>query len=435
MEDDSINTLTSSSKVVVQFGIDALGDEQREVNVSTGEVVSYVKGTISHAQVRSREVLQHNELPSGLPHGWHEPAVPQHVPAGVAVDVAHHGIVDVVGLAQLLLDAHQHRLIEILVQEVDHTSEDMAKMHLLGVNPVVEDAGDLDLMTGVKVKACSAEMFQTLVQLFLIVGPDYDDTPHPEFLNPSWMSGIPDSLPLSEVTMPGTHNTMALFGGPAAKCQSWNLTSQLRAGVRFLDIRLRHVKGNLTLHHWIYSQKVHFGHVLRGVVDFLDEYLNETVLMRVKEELSKTNNIYDAVVRYVHRYARWDMLWHSRLMPTMGQARGKLIVLQDFPGPDLGMRYGSLDIADDWKVFTIWHVPKKWQSVQQHLELAPVGNKAQLFLTFTSGNIHFPLLVAKSINAKLYDYLGKKTGKDQRFGVIAMDYPAAPVIQMIIDFN
>ncbi|KAG7268587.1 hypothetical protein CRUP_003196 [Coryphaenoides rupestris] len=304
-------------------------------------------------------------------------------------------------------------------------------------------------MTGVKVKACSAEMFQTLVQLFLIVGtlvhptdgaiqrPDYDDTPHPEFLNPSWMSGIPDSLPLSEVTMPGTHNTMALFGGALAECQSWNLTSQLRAGVRFLDIRLRHVKGNLTLHHGVSYQRAHFGHVLQGVVDFLDEYLNETVLMRVREEFSETYDIYGAVVRYVHRYARWDMLWHSRLMPTMGQARGKLIVLQDFRGPDLGMRYGSLDIADDWKVPTLLHVPEKWQSVHKHLELAPVGNKAQLFLTFASGAGVFacPGAIAHRINAKLYDYLTGKTGKDQRFGVIVMDYPAAPVIQMIIDFN
>jgi len=82
-------------------------------------------------------------------------------------------------------------------------------------------------------------------------------------------------------------------------------------------------------------------------------------------------------------------------------------------------------------------VPEKWQSVHKHLELAPVGNKAQLFLTYTSGAgvFAYPSSIAQRINAKLYDYLTAKTGKDQRFGVIVMDYPAAPVIQMIIDFN
>jgi len=180
--------------------------------------------------------------------------------------------------------------------------------------------------------------------------PDYDDTPSPEFLNPSWMASLPDDQPLSEVTMPGTHNTMALYGGVFAECQTWSLASQLRAGVRFLDVRVRYFNGNLTIHHGVSYQWAHFGHVLEGVADFLVEYPSETVLMRVKEEYSETYDIYGAVVDYVRRYADWDLLWHSRLVPTMGEARGKLVVLQDFPGPDLGMRYDSLDIADDWRV-------------------------------------------------------------------------------------
>ena len=60
-----------------------------------------------------------------------------------------------------------------------------------------------------------------------------------------------------------------------------------------------------------------------------------------------------------------------------------------------------------------------------------------MFLTFTSGAglFAYPSSVAQRINAQLYDYLTGKTGTNQRFGVIIMDYPAAPVIQMIIDFN
>ncbi|XP_071374514.1 1-phosphatidylinositol phosphodiesterase-like [Centroberyx affinis] len=267
--------------------------------------------------------------------------------------------------------------------------------------------------------------------------PDYDDTSSPEFLNPSWMAGIPDGRPLSEVTMPGTHNTMALYGGAFAECQSWSLASQLRAGVRFLDVRVRHVRGNLTIHHGVSYQRAHFGHVLEGVADFLREHPSETVLMRLKEEFSETYDIYGAVVSYIHSYAHWDLLWHSRLTPTMGQARGKLIVLQDFSGPDLGMRYGSLDIADDWKVPTLLHVKEKWQSVTEHLEAAPVGNKAHIFLTYASGAgvFAYPNAVAQRINTRLYDYLRAKMDQNLRFGIITMDFPAAPLIQLIIDFN
>ncbi|XP_037329225.2 1-phosphatidylinositol phosphodiesterase [Pungitius pungitius] len=287
-----------------------------------------------------------------------------------------------------------------------------------------------------------------LIELLVLVGiidltrgtiqsPDYDDTSNPEFLKPSWMASIPDDQPLSEVTMPGTHNTMALYGGVYAECQTWSLASQLRAGVRFLDIRVRHVKGNLTIHHGVSYQWAHFGQVLEGVADFLAEYPSETVLMRVKEEFSETYNIYGAVVDHIHRYANWDLLWHSRLVPTMGEARGKLIVLQDFSGPDLGIRYGSLDIADDWRVPTVLHVKEKWQSVYKHLEAAPAGNKAQIFLTFSSGAgvFAFPRAVAQRVNPQLYDYLGAKTDLNQRLGIVCMDFPAAPIIEMIINFQ
>ncbi|XP_005927608.1 1-phosphatidylinositol phosphodiesterase [Haplochromis burtoni] len=293
----------------------------------------------------------------------------------------------------------------------------------------------------------SVKMHKLLIELVLlgvislsngaIQRPDYDDTPNPEFLNPAWMASIPDDRLLSEITMPGTHNTMALYGGVYAECQTWNLASQLRAGVRFLDIRVRHVNGNLTIHHGVSYQRAHFGDVLEGVTDFLQEYPTETVLMRLKEEFSETGDIYGAVVDYINRYSHWDLLWHSRLVPTMSEARGKIIILQNFNGPDLGMRYDSMDIADDWKVPTLAHVQEKWQSVYNHLEAAPSGNKAQIFLTYSSGAGVFahPRAVAQLINPQLYEYLRAKTDLNQRFGIICMDFPAAPIIQMIIDFQ
>ncbi|XP_029298663.1 uncharacterized protein LOC115015465 [Cottoperca gobio] len=302
------------------------------------------------------------------------------------------------------------------------------------------------MMSGIR--GGPVKMQKMLIKLMVFVGliglsygavqrPDYDDTPYPEFLNPSWMASIPDDQPLSEVTIPGTHNTMALFGGVYAECQTWSLASQLQAGVRFLDVRVRHIKGNLTIHHGVSYQRAHFGQVLQGVADFLREYPSETVLVRVKEEFSETYDIYGAVVDHIHRYAHWGLLWHSRLVPTMGEARGKLIILQDFSGPDLGMRYGSLDIADDWKVHTLLHVEEKWQSVYKHLEAASAGNKAQIFLTYSSGAgvFAYPRVVAQRVNAQLYNYLRAKTDLNQRFGIICMDFPASPIIQMIIDFE
>ncbi|KAL2079937.1 hypothetical protein ACEWY4_023730 [Coilia grayii] len=267
--------------------------------------------------------------------------------------------------------------------------------------------------------------------------PDYDDTSTPEFLNPAWMADIPSSRPLSEVTMPGTHNTMALYGGGLAECQSWPLAQQLRAGVRFLDVRVRHVSGNLTIHHGISYQYAHFGDVLQGVAAFLKEYPSETVLMRLREELSETRDIYGAVVRYIHSHASWDLLWNSRRVPTMGEARGRLIILQEFAGPALGMLYSSLRIADHWQVPSLDHVPEKWENVYKHLEKAMVGDMSRIYLTYASGaSIRtWPYALARRINPLLYDYLTARAGTPRRYGIITTDFPGAHLVRTIISFN
>lgn len=83
------------------------------------------------------------------------------------------------------------------------------------------------------------------------------------------------------------------------------------------------------------------------------------------------------------------------------------------------------------------YVQEKWQSVYEHLEVAPSGNRGQIFLTFSSGAgvLAYPRAVAQRINPQLYDYLRAKTDLNQRLGIICMDFPAAPIIQMIIDFQ
>merc|ERR1719500_2399426 len=65
----------------------------------------------------------------------------------------------------------------------------------------------------------------------------------------NWMSLIPDSMRLSNITIPGTHNTMTYRLGevPIGGVEGWaqnqyaSLVDQLRMGIRFLDIRMRHV--------------------------------------------------------------------------------------------------------------------------------------------------------------------------------------------------
>ena len=58
-----------------------------------------------------------------------------------------------------------------------------------------------------------------------------------------WMSPLDGGLLLSQLSIPGTHDSGARFEplSRTAKCQTLTIGQQLDAGARFLDIRCRHV--------------------------------------------------------------------------------------------------------------------------------------------------------------------------------------------------
>lgn len=76
--------------------------------------------------------------------------------------------------------------------------------------------------------------------------------------NPNWMADLPNSARISELSIPGTHDTMSiapiptlptLDGGVITETQSMPLSVQLNSGIRAFDIRLRQVAMGLFLHH------------------------------------------------------------------------------------------------------------------------------------------------------------------------------------------
>ena len=62
----------------------------------------------------------------------------------------------------------------------------------------------------------------------------------------SWMSEIPDNTPLSNITVPGTHDSCACSNIPFVRTQYLSISKQMEAGLRFLDLRCRvHSDGQL----------------------------------------------------------------------------------------------------------------------------------------------------------------------------------------------
>jgi hypothetical protein len=59
------------------------------------------------------------------------------------------------------------------------------------------------------------------------------DVPEPSI----WMSKIADGTPISQLTIPGTHDSCAISMVPIAGCQDLSIADQLRLGIRYFDIR------------------------------------------------------------------------------------------------------------------------------------------------------------------------------------------------------
>lgn len=263
----------------------------------------------------------------------------------------------------------------------------------------------------------------------------FDCTPQPAACCPDWMARLPDALPLSRLSIPGTHDSLSLFGGRRLRCQSWGLEAQLAAGIRFLDVRCKLARGELHVYHLCTFQRASLRGVLRRTLRFLRAHPGEAVLMRIKEELPIFPR--PGFAARLHRCLLEEgrgHVWCREEVPTLGQVRGKIVVLEALAREVLGIPYEQLSISDAWNVLSL---ERKWVRARRHLERAASGDPATMHLTFCSGNGLFtcPEEVARFVNPRCYQHLRRQGGQPVRWGVVIMDFPGAGLLQLIVESN
>ncbi|MFJ5228365.1 phosphatidylinositol-specific phospholipase C domain-containing protein [Kitasatospora sp. NPDC088391] len=111
---------------------------------------------------------------------------------------------------------------------------------------------------------------------------------------PDWMGKVPEQTSLAQMSIPGTHETLAIHGGSYVQAQNdygdsaQTLAKQLDAGIRAIDVRMRVVEGNkFAIHHGLYYQVANFDDVLRQAQTFLRNHPTETVMLRLKAECTE----------------------------------------------------------------------------------------------------------------------------------------------------
>ena len=143
-----------------------------------------------------------------------------------------------------------------------------------------------------------------------------------------------------------------------------------------------------------------------------------------------TRSFGESVMAGIQAFPR-DKFWLEGYIPTMAQARGKIVLLRDFDiDMTLGIPYWHLEIADDWKSTG----DKKWNSVHSNLNSALNGPSSEMYLTYNSAsaNGQAPTQIARVMNTRLHNYVRGHYG---RLGIIAIDYPGPRLIEDIISRN
>jgi hypothetical protein len=288
------------------------------------------------------------------------------------------------------------------------------------------------------------------------LGSHFSDRPDPYGwiyeASRQWMSNLPDSIRLRDISLPGTHDSGARYGGIAAQTQTWTITKQLNAGIRFLDIRGRPTGKTLAIHHGAFFQNQMFGDVMNEAVRFLKENPSETIVMRVSanEHTPQPGSETAAQIWDRYRNSYQDYLYQGyNTNPMLFEVKGKIFVMLhgckdcSHNGMWANSDKEVMEQQNYYQVFFLPHkqtkgsdwatLPSKKEKVRESIDKAE--NSKKWIINYLSGSTGMaPNDVARRVNGDAYEYLGTRSGK-RKLGVIISDFPGEKLIYRIIKSN
>lgn len=286
-------------------------------------------------------------------------------------------------------------------------------------------------------------------------GKEANPQPKTTYSLNNWMGTLNDNISLSEISIPGSHEAGALYESwpGTAICQELTIDNQLNAGIRFLDIRCRHIGDAFVIHHGSVYQHLNFDDVLGYCWDFLDANPSECIIMSIKEEYDESNNtntFQETFDSYVDKNP--DGWYLGSTVPALGDVRGKIVLFRRFSySTSLGLaatpgwednatfyiyHYTTFRVQDNYYVT---NTDDKWDAITSLLSEAKNGSSTTLYVNFTSG--YKPLIfgipsitsVSDVINPQVTDYFTANTSG--RFGIIPMDFSNEERSTLIIETN
>jgi|GEM_PF-3263772 len=245
--------------------------------------------------------------------------------------------------------------------------------------------------------------------------------------NPDWMMKLNDNFKLSELSIPGTHDTMAVsFPVPVVdlwiRTQSMSLSSQLNRGIREFDMRLCYFNdlGGFRMYHGGIDLGTDFRHdVLDPINAFLQDHPYEVIFMGVNKDSGLidpadntrflidcggdsagdfANGFRDVMETYLQdieddedNIDKVGQVWipsgaPDPNNPTLGEVRGKIVILLEkklsgltnSDGHNWGIvvkdqsNAGSVfEIGNNWELTTRDEAYEKWDNLLSTQPITP----------------------------------------------------------------
>lgn len=287
-----------------------------------------------------------------------------------------------------------------------------------------------------------------------------------------WMSYLQDDSYLSEITIPGTHDSCAenVALGYVMRCQDTSISKQLENGYRYLDLRVAMDEtddGNKIklVHNFIdchksgslFSDNLYFEDVCGDIYKFLQKHTSETVIVNIKIE-DDDHSVSDIQKLLVDEIlSNKDYWYYENEIPTLGEARGRIVLATRFKdAAELGItglnmiwaeqdNTTPVDIPYELIVngsFRLWvqdrykySVEDKYEAVVDGLENCEADSNT-LFLNFVStsgdGAIGHPRGYAQALNELLMEY---KLKDETSYGIIIVDFATSDLARHIYYTN
>lgn len=252
--------------------------------------------------------------------------------------------------------------------------------------------------------------------------------------NENWMMKLPNNINIKNLAIPGTHDSCAydftsktLIVDSFGYTQTWNLSEQLYAGIRYFDIRVR---GNGWVYHGIRGTTSSFISVMETLSSFLDAHPQEGLIMRLQcnplddAQACMTDNVLSVLDVYKGK------LLLTNQVPFMKDIRGRIFLITE------NLRYsnafewnnGQITLQDYFSDITVNDKRKKVKAYidlsKRRKDLFIINHCSATYLGITAYNVEYAI----GVNSVVYDDNGFS-------GVFPMDFPGEEVVTHIIKQN